>query len=37
VLKPLLAQHGGRGGGNARIAQGTVATSDALDAIVAAL
>ena len=37
VLKPLLAQQGGRGGGNARIAQGTVATSDALDAIVAAL
>ncbi len=37
VLKPLLAQHGGRGGGNARIAQGTVPTSDALDTVVAAL
>jgi alanyl-tRNA synthetase len=37
VLKPLLVQHGGRGGGNARIAQGTVPTTDALDAIVDAL
>ncbi len=37
VLKPLLAKHGGRGGGNARIAQGTVPSADALDAIVNAL
>jgi len=37
ALKKLLADHGGRGGGNARIAQGTVPTVDALDAIVLAL
>lgn len=37
VLKTQLAHHGGRGGGNARIAQGTVPTREALDAIVAAL
>ena len=37
VLKAVLAQHGGRGGGNARIAQGTVPSLDALDAAVAAL
>lgn len=37
VLKTQLAHHGGRGGGNARIAQGTVPTRDALDAVVAAL
>jgi alanyl-tRNA synthetase len=37
ALKAVLAQHGGRGGGNARIAQGTVPSLDALDAAVAAL
>jgi alanyl-tRNA synthetase len=37
ALKKVLAEHGGRGGGNARIAQGTVPTVDALDAIVLAL
>ena len=37
VLKTQLAHHGGRGGGNARIAQGTVPTREALDAIVATL
>lgn len=37
VLKTQLAHHGGRGGGNARIAQGTVPTREALDAVVAAL
>ncbi len=37
ALKKLLAEYGGRGGGNARIAQGTVPTLDALRAIVAAL
>lgn len=37
TLKKLLADHGGRGGGNARIAQGTVPTLGALDAVVAAL
>ena len=37
VLKTQLAHHGGRGGGNARIAQGTVSTSEALDALVATL
>jgi alanyl-tRNA synthetase len=33
----VLAQHGGRGGGNARIAQGSVSSRDALDAAIAAL
>ena len=37
ALKKLLADHGGRGGGNARIAQGTVPTPGALDSVVAAL
>jgi len=37
VLKTQLAHHGGRGGGNARIAQGTVPTREALDTVVAAL
>jgi alanyl-tRNA synthetase len=37
ALKPVLARHAGRGGGNARIAQGTVPSLDALDAVVAAL
>jgi len=37
ALKKLLAEHGGRGGGNARIAQGTVPTIESLDAIVNAL
>ncbi|MGH7623239.1 MAG: DHHA1 domain-containing protein, partial [Gemmatimonadaceae bacterium] len=34
ALKPVLAIHGGRGGGNARIAQGTVSDASALDAAV---
>ncbi len=33
VLKPLLAQFGGRGGGSARLAQGTVPDADSLEAI----
>jgi alanyl-tRNA synthetase len=37
VLKTQLAHHGGRGGGNARIAQGTVPTREALEAVVATL
>jgi alanyl-tRNA synthetase len=37
ALKKILAEHGGRGGGNARIAQGTVPTLAALDAVVAAI
>jgi alanyl-tRNA synthetase len=37
VLKTQLAPHGGRGGGNARIAQGTVPTREALEAVVATL
>jgi alanyl-tRNA synthetase len=37
ALKKLLAEHGGRGGGNARIAQGTAPSTSALDAIVKAL
>jgi len=36
-LKPLLAQAGGRGGGSARIAQGTAPSMDQLDSVVAAL
>jgi alanyl-tRNA synthetase len=37
ALKKLLAEHGGRGGGNARIAQGTVPSTEALDAVVAGI
>jgi len=37
ALKKVLTQHGGRGGGNARIAQGTVPTLQSLDAAVADL
>ena len=37
ALKKVLAERGGRGGGNARVAQGTVPTLEALDAIVASL
>jgi alanyl-tRNA synthetase len=37
TLKKILAEHGGRGGGNARIAQGTVPTLEALDSAVAAV
>ncbi|MDB4909206.1 MAG: Threonyl/alanyl tRNA synthetase, partial [Gemmatimonadetes bacterium] len=36
ALKKVLAEHGGRGGGNARIAQGTVPTLEALESAVAA-
>ncbi|MBA2686220.1 MAG: alanyl-tRNA editing protein [Gemmatimonadaceae bacterium] len=36
ALKKILVEHGGRGGGNARIAQGTVPTPSALDTAVAA-
>lgn len=37
LLKPLLTSHGGRGGGNQTIAQGTVPDAHAADAIAAAL
>jgi alanyl-tRNA synthetase len=37
VLKEALGQAGGRGGGNARLAQGSVPTSEALDGAVEAL
>ena len=36
-LKTALQRHGGRGGGNPRLAQGSVADSGALDAVVAAV
>jgi alanyl-tRNA synthetase len=37
TLQPLLAQHGGRGGGSARMAQGSVPSSDALNRILESL
>ncbi len=37
LLKAALAAHGGRGGGSATLAQGTVPGAGALDAVVAAL
>jgi alanyl-tRNA synthetase len=37
VLKAALAAHGGRGGGNPKVAQGTAPTLDALRAVAAAL
>jgi alanyl-tRNA synthetase len=37
TLQPLLAQAGGRGGGNARMAQGSVPEREALDEVVRAL
>ena len=37
LLKAALALHGGRGGGNQKVAQGTAPTTDAIRAIVAAL
>ncbi|MGH9674468.1 MAG: alanyl-tRNA editing protein [Bryobacteraceae bacterium] len=37
TLKPLLVQHGGRGGGNAQVAQGSLPTPQALEMVVAAL
>ena len=37
VLKPALAAGGGRGGGSARVAQGTAPTPETLEAIAAAL
>ena len=37
ALKAALARHGGRGGGSPRVAQGTVESATALDAIVAEL
>jgi len=37
TLKPLLAQAGGRGGGNAQMAQGSAPSTDALAAVAAAL
>jgi alanyl-tRNA synthetase len=37
TLQPIIAQAGGRGGGSARLAQGSVPTLDALDAVVRAL
>jgi len=33
ILKPLLEEFGGKGGGNSRLAQGTVPTAEALDAL----
>jgi len=35
TLKTLLARHAGRGGGNARMAQGTVPSAEALEALLA--
>ncbi len=37
TLQPIVAQAGGRGGGSARMAQGSVPAVDALDAVVRAL
>jgi len=37
TLQPLLAQHGGRGGGSARLAQGSAPTSDALNRVLESL
>jgi len=37
TLQPLLVEAGGRGGGNARMAQGSVPTVEALDAVVRSL
>ncbi|HKW99657.1 MAG TPA: alanyl-tRNA editing protein [Bryobacteraceae bacterium] len=37
TLQPLLAQAGGRGGGNARMAQGGAPTKEALETVLAAL
>jgi len=37
MLKPLLAAHGGRGGGSANLAQGSLPTAEALRSVVAAL
>jgi alanyl-tRNA synthetase len=37
LLKPLLATHGGRGGGSPRVAQGTLPDSEALAFVVQAL
>jgi len=37
TLQPLLAQAGGRGGGSARVAQGSVPTLEALNAVVRSL
>ena len=37
TLQPLLAQAGGRGGGNARLAQGSVPCREALEVVVRAL
>ena len=37
VLKTALEVHGGRGGGSARLAQGTVRAAETLEAVVAAV
>jgi alanyl-tRNA synthetase len=37
LLKPLLSTHGGRGGGNAQLAQGSLPTGEALDRLLADL
>jgi alanyl-tRNA synthetase len=37
ALRKVLADAGGRGGGNARIAQGTVPSVSALEAVIEAL
>jgi alanyl-tRNA synthetase len=36
-LKPLLSAHGGRGGGNAQFAQGSLPSTEALDRLLADL
>jgi len=37
TLKPLLVAHGGRGGGNPKIAQGTIPDAAAMEAVIRAL
>ena len=37
VLKPLLEKVGGRGGGSARLAQGSVPSTDALESVLSLL
>jgi alanyl-tRNA synthetase len=37
LLKQALTPHGGRGGGNAQLAQGSVPSCEALEAVVARL
>jgi alanyl-tRNA synthetase len=37
LLKPLLEKVGGRGGGSARLAQGSLPSPDALESVLASL